>query len=239
MLQCGAGFSAGECMSWRDKVYIYCERGLDPAFWAEPLNALSNGAFIVAALLAFHHLRTRTDIDRGKDVWFLTAVVSIIGAGSFLFHTFAESWAELADVLPITVFIVTFLAVALRTLAGAPWIAVGVLLVAFLGLSQWIGGVRCGDGPCLNGSIAYMPAFLALGSFAPLMSLKTHPSAKWLWAGLAIFAVSLTFRTIDMPYCPALTASGRAIGTHFLWHILNGTLLYLLLRALMARPPQT
>ncbi|MEZ5924120.1 MAG: ceramidase domain-containing protein [Hyphomicrobiaceae bacterium] len=223
-------------MDWRDKVFIYCERGLDPAFWAEPLNALSNGAFIIAALLAFRHLTTRRDIDHGADVWVMATLVLIIGIGSFLFHTFAERWAELADVLPITVFILAFLVLALRTLAGAPWWLTGVLVIGFLGLSQWIGGIRCGGGSCLNGSVAYLPAFLALGTFAPLTSLKRHPAAKWLWAGLVVFAVSLTFRTIDMPYCPQLSMGSRAIGTHFLWHILNGTLLYLLLRALMARP---
>ena len=31
-------------MDW-SKVYSYCERGGDPGFWAEPLNAISNGAF--------------------------------------------------------------------------------------------------------------------------------------------------------------------------------------------------
>lgn len=223
-------------MSWRDKVYIYCERGTDPAFWAEPLNAVSNAAFIVAALVAIHHLRTRRDIDRGTDVWLLAALVFVIGVGSFLFHTFAEVWAEQADVWPITLFILSFLYVALRTFAGAPWWLAILLVIAFVPLAQLTAGLRCEGGPCLNGSIAYMPAFAVLAIFAPLLSLKQHPSARWLWLALAVFAVSLTFRTIDMPYCAALTADGRAIGTHFLWHILNGTLLYLLLRALMARP---
>jgi hypothetical protein len=226
-------------VDWREKVYIYCERGTDPAFWAEPLNALSNAAFIVAALAAIHHLRTRRDIDRGADIWILAGIVLAIGTGSFLFHTFAEQWAELADVIPITIFILAFLVVALRTLAGAPWWLAALLLVVFLGISHVIGGLKCGGGACLNGSVAYLPAFLALGTFAPLLSLKRHPSAPWMWAGLAVFAVSLTFRTIDLPYCAALSTGSRAIGTHFLWHILNGTLLYLLLRSLMARPPRT
>ena len=28
-----------------DKIFAYCERGLNPGFWAEPLNAISNAAF--------------------------------------------------------------------------------------------------------------------------------------------------------------------------------------------------
>ena len=38
-------------MDW-GKVYNYCERGGDPGFWAEPLNAISNGAFVIAGLIA-------------------------------------------------------------------------------------------------------------------------------------------------------------------------------------------
>lgn len=39
-------------MSWVEQVFNYCERGADPSFWAEPVNAVSNGAFLVAAVLA-------------------------------------------------------------------------------------------------------------------------------------------------------------------------------------------
>jgi hypothetical protein len=223
-------------LDWRSKVYIYCERGTAPDFWAEPLNALSNAAFFVAGLAALYHLSTRRDIDRGADVWLLSVLVLVIGTGSFLFHTFAEQWASLADVVPITLFILTFLFTALRTLAGAPWWLALLLLLPFLGLSQWIGGLQCGGRSCLNGSIAYLPAFGGLAVFALLVAARRHPSAPWMAAGLATFALSLTFRTIDLPFCPELTFGGHAIGSHFLWHILNGTLLYLLLRALMARP---
>ena len=31
-------------------IFDYCERGLSTAFWAEPLNAVTNGGFILAAL---------------------------------------------------------------------------------------------------------------------------------------------------------------------------------------------
>ena len=39
-------------MAWSDQVFSYCERGGAPGFWAEPLNALSNGAFIITGLIA-------------------------------------------------------------------------------------------------------------------------------------------------------------------------------------------
>jgi hypothetical protein len=38
--------------SWFTSVDNYCER-TDAAFWSEPLNAVTNGAFILAAAYAF------------------------------------------------------------------------------------------------------------------------------------------------------------------------------------------
>ncbi len=38
--------------------------------------------------------------------------------------------------------------------------------------------------------------------------------------GAGVLVVSLTFRTLDDPLCDAIP-----MGTHFLWHILNGLML--------------
>jgi hypothetical protein len=39
-------------MAWRDAVDGYCER-LTPGYWAEPVNAVTNMAFVVAAALVW------------------------------------------------------------------------------------------------------------------------------------------------------------------------------------------
>ena len=39
----------------------------------------------------------------------------------------------------------------------------------------------------------------------------------------------MTFRTIDLEVCTWTVRAGRGVGTHFLWHTLNGLLLYVLL----------
>ena len=43
-------------MDWDARIFRYCERGGDAAFWAEPVNAATNAAFIIAALLALREL---------------------------------------------------------------------------------------------------------------------------------------------------------------------------------------
>jgi hypothetical protein len=50
-----------------------------------------------------------------------------------------------------------------------------------------------------------------------------------LFVALGLFAVSLTFRTLDNAVCDTLP-----LGTHFLWHVLNGCVLYLTTRGYLS-----
>jgi hypothetical protein len=69
---------------------------------------------------------------------------------------------------------------------------------------------------------------LAIGG---LLAARRHPTAPYVLAASLVFMVSLTFRTMDRLWCQEIGLLGRAIGTHFLWHLLNSTTLYLLLLA--------
>jgi len=78
----------------------------------------------------------------------------------------------------------------------------------------------------LNGSHAYLPALAALVGVGWLSNERR--AGRLLLTAAAVLAVSIVFRSIDQAVCPALP-----IGTHFLWHTLNGVVLYLALRAAM------
>ena len=214
------------------KLFNYCERGSDPAFWAEPLNAITNAAFLIAALVALFQWSAMPRASRRSIDLALIAVVAIIGIGSFLFHTFATRWAVIADVAPIAVFMLTYMGYSLRRYLGWPWWATILGLAGFFIALQQAGTVCSAGGPCFNGSVGYFPALAAMLLIGVLLMASAHPAGGSLVLAGLIFAVSLTARTVDMDLCPTTTLStGAPIGTHFIWHILNGTLLYVLLRA--------
>ena len=83
----------------------------------------------------------------------------------------------------------------------------------------------------LNGSEQYLPAVLALLAFTFLTRRNGHEIAPWITAATVIFMISLTFRTFDMHLCEIWP-----IGTHFIWHILNGTMIALLFQGLIRSP---
>lgn len=210
----------------------YCER-LDAGFWAEPVNAATNGAFLVAALAAFWLWRRQPARD---GVGFaLILPVFAIGIGSFLFHTMPNRWTLLADVVPIQLFAFGYFAFALRRFFGASRLVTTAGTLAFFGLAlglSWAG--RAVLPAVVAGSAGYAAFLLGLIGIALAMPADfalARPRKLLALAGLA-FAVSLTMRSVDGLLCGAFP-----LGTHWLWHLLNAMVLYLLLRATVLSGP--
>ncbi|MBC8129810.1 MAG: hypothetical protein H7Y08_05760 [Rhizobiaceae bacterium] len=222
-------------MDWTQPIDGYCER-VGPDFWAEPLNAVSNLAFLLAAGLAYvvwkqaaeGGRRERRAVDAAGFA--LIIVVVVIGIGSFLFHTFANRWSSLADVLPIAVFIYGYFALALHRLLGLGRILASLGTLAFLGLSFVADDVF---GPVVGPSSGYVPALLALVVIGLLLVLGRGPQGPLVLGAGLVFTVSLSMRIADGPVCEAFP-----LGTHFLWHILNATTLGLLLVAAVREGPR-
>lgn len=212
-------------MNWHEYIDIYCER-VDSTFWAEPLNALSNFAFIFASLLLFR-LYFKSKLQ-SYPFLFLSTLLFLIGIGSFLFHTYANIWSQYADTVPIWSFVLFYILFSARIVFEASWtntlkvIAV-VLSFVYIGFDL-SNSMNLENDLSLNGSIQYAPALFLLGVFSFLLYLKKSASYKYGFYALGIFILSLFFRTADMNLCESI-----GVGTHFIWHILNAWMLYYLL----------
>jgi hypothetical protein len=231
-------------MNFGEHVFRYCERGSSDALLAEPINVLSNLAFLFAALIGLQLLLWRPREQRSADHYLLVFLVLAIGLGSFAFHLFATQGTELLDVVPIGLFILVYLGFALNRFIGVPVGLTVLLVVGFTAIMAMTGQVQCWDGgvgvpgpeiqgakPCLNGSIFYLPALLALIVVGLLAEERRHRAAPYLLWAAAILTVSVTLRSLDFALCDRVLIDGRKVGTHFAWHILNGLALFLLLRA--------
>ncbi len=207
-----------------DNVDLYCER-VGAGFWAEPINALTNISFILAGLGAWHLSRRSSTLSPG--IWLLLTTAVAIGIGSFVFHTVATSWARVLDVLPILIFQLLFLWLYVRRVIALTRPTSGLLLAGFLAAAYL--GRQFPE--VLNGSLIYAPALLAIVALGLYHSRTAAIGRLDLLAAAAMLAASLFFRTIDNTMC-----STFPIGTHFLWHLLNGAVVYLAMRPLVNRP---
>ncbi|MDE0590241.1 ceramidase domain-containing protein [Halocynthiibacter sp. C4] len=199
-------------MDWTEQFNDYCER-LGPEFWAEPINAVTNLAFVLMGLLAWR--ASTLPLSR-----LLSAELIIIGVGSFLFHTFATAWASMADVIPILIFILTYVYLANAEYLGWPkWMALLGVVGFFpyaIGVSWLLGQIAPGLGAnAIYGSVAILIALYGL-----ILWQKQHQTAQGLLIGAGLLTVSITLRALDEPLCGSIP-----FGTHFLWHILNALML--------------
>ncbi len=128
--------------------------------------------------------------------------------------------------IPIGVFIYGYFLLALRRMLGVPWIPSIVLVIAFMALSNGLAIIVPRE--VLNGSTGYFPALGALLVFGWLV--RDSEAGRAMLISAAIFVMSLALRIVDLDICDAIP-----LGTHFLWHVLNAVLLYLLLRGALTR----
>jgi peptidoglycan/LPS O-acetylase OafA/YrhL len=203
----------GDRVELTDQIDIYCER-MGPEFWAEPVNALINLAFLIAAAIMALRLRKQ----RLPRAWGLVGLLTAIGIGSFLFHSHATGWAALADVIPIALFILVYVFIAHRDYFGQPLWAAWLAVFAFLPYTA-LAGAGFGALPFFEISAGYWPVVLALLLYAGALR-RRGDLARGFVIGAAILSLSLVARSLDLPLCGA-----APFGTHFLWHILNAIML--------------
>ena len=199
-------------MDWTRAIDGYCER-TDPSYWAEPVNAVTNAAFLIAALVMW---RRTAGMPLGRA---MCAVLAAIGVGSFLFHTHAQAWSALADVVPIGAFILLYVFAANRDFWGWP------LWLSLLGTAAFVPYAMAltplfGALPFFQVSAFYWPVPVLILTYAILLRGRAPATARGLAIGAGILVASLTARSVDEGLCPAIP-----LGTHFLWHVLNGIML--------------
>ena len=227
-----------ELVGWSTYVDLYCER-LGPGLWGEPLNTASNIGFLLAAWGIWRLVPRRVVGPAGsagrapgsrRALRVLFALALAVGVGSTLFHVTAQVWSRAVDNGLIVAFELAFLwcylRAAMRLSRPVAGTAIGVFALA-VGYS-----LQMHDLP--GGSVPYFPALAAIVGLGVFHRVRTGaangPAARGrndLLAAATVFAVALALRTVDNAICPAWPA-----GTHFVWHLLNGIVMYLSVRAL-------
>ena len=195
----------------QDFVDGYCERTAW-GFWNEPMNAVTNLAFIVAALWLW---RIAGRGGTRADPFFVVPALLLVatGIGSFLFHTTATRWGGALDTAALSLCLLATVYCGARRWLGMRWYTALVWPAGMIA-----GAIVLGRLP-LPGAF-YLGPFATGVVLAVVLKMRGHPAWGWIAAAVAVFVPSYIFRSIDGPLCDVWP-----VGTHFLWHILNGTVL--------------
>lgn len=206
-------------MNWQASVDLYCER-FGPELFAEPLNALSNLAFVAAGLWLMGALQRLFPAPRQvpPPLEVLAGLVIIIGICSAAFHVFATRWAQALDEGSIALFISFFVVCFAHYVMDVRWGLAWIAAPAF-----WAFGtiVRAPfDAGDFNGSVTYFPALVGIALMGAGLALQRRPGAAWFGLATLLFVASITLRSVDLAWC-----SRWIWGTHWAWHLLNGGVL--------------
>lgn len=197
-----------------DYVDAYCER-VAPGLWGEPLDSVSNLAFLVAAVLVWR-LAQGSRLGRG-----LAVLIGLVFVAGTAFHLLATRWAATADTLSILVFALAYAALFPYVFYGVrprlAWLAAPAFLAVTVVTALLGGGL-------------YLSALIGLFAITALLGFSRDACWPHFAVAGAVFALSLSLRAIDRDVCGDVPA-----GTHFLWHLLTGVVLCLVARTVVLR----
>jgi hypothetical protein len=195
--------------------------------WAEPLNTATNLGFLLAAILIYKLYRKNPDFA-GKNIWdvrILNILIIFIGLASFSFHTMPNFYTEIADTAFIVIFIMVYFTSAMFRVANLTKYQVTIAMMAFLFTTNSL--VKYFPN-ALNDSVAYLSSMGALILIALYLNIKRRAAATSFMLASILGMVSLFFRVVDIEVCDKLPT-----GTHFIWHLCNSLLLYILMKQLL------
>jgi len=195
---------------------IYCDTAHMWMGIHEPVNTITNAAILIAAWVAYRHVK-RSGVGFSSGLIALLTLLVGVGVGSALWHGLRTQWALQLDWIPGVLFLLVLTVLWIRQLYG--WFAAvfGVLAMVVISVA--------GVGYLGKALAAITPNFFALPMFATVtvagVIMVSGSWAKYGRAtgllGIAVVVAGLTaafFRSIDLIVCPYVP-----FGTHFLWHI--------------------
>jgi hypothetical protein len=199
----------------------YCER-VGPWLLAEPLNAVSNISFLLAAWAAWVLAKRTGALSAGVRA--LIAIAASVGIGSILWHTYPVMSTLILDIVPILMFLIWYIWLYTRNVIGMRSLFAVASVAAFL-LATFLAVPYAG---VLHGAPVYTPGLMVALVLGVFHAAERTVARFTLLAAAGVYLAALFFRTIDNEVCPVLP-----IGTHFLWHLLIGLVTYLAIRTLI------
>lgn len=246
-------------MDWNAYLDLYCER-LTPGLWGEPLNALSNIAFWLAALVLWRlRARRRARASHGNtqqwhwELDVLLVMLLLVGAGSLAFHTFATRWAVALDAGFIALYLHSYVAIYAHRVMRLGWRWAWLGIPVFFALNQLFSALWNAASPFIGSLVSALSGTEAthwnrgatgyLAAWTVLLLLAVHSvfPAKHALAAKAERAAALPLFCAAGVFLVSLTLRQLDLplctqwryGTHFAWHLLNALTLGLTAYALL------
>ena len=182
---------------------IYCERtGQD--LWAEPLNALTSLAWVVAALAALALCRSRRTAASGRiwDMRLLIGSAALAGVASLWWHTAPGPWSGRLDAVGLHAFLNLYLVMYLGRVVGVG--SFGQVLALVVYQAGILATLALYPPLSLNGAVLYLPAVGVMALLSVLARALRKDGAGTLTAAAALFGGAVALHAVDLSLCLSL-----------------------------------
>jgi Alkaline phytoceramidase (aPHC). len=182
----------------------------------EPVNTITNAAILIAAYIAYRHIKRSGQAFTTDLVLLLFFLVSV-GIGSALWHGLRTFWALQLDWIPGVLYLLVLTALWIRQLTG--WITGLLGMAAMLAISIASVGYFGSSLAQITPNLRFAPFYVTVAAAGIIMVAGTWrkfgAGTASLGIGALLFGIGAAVaRSIDMLACPVVP-----FGTHFLWHI--------------------
>ena len=207
-----------------DNIFFYCERTSSDIL-GEPINFFTNLFFIIFSVLL---LFNKSILNKKYAL-----LIFLIGVGSMLFHSIPNRLTGFLDIFFIISFIFYYIFTLYIKLNIKKYIS-AIISIVFIVIC-FVFGIFSKN-TLLGSSAFYLPIIFHM-LFLYLYFLnnkKIYMYHNLFLFILVLFSFSLLLRSVDLYLCNLFF-----IGTHFIWHILNALVLYLLVKFYYLIPYRT
>lgn len=196
----------------------YCGR-FNEGLFGEPLNELTNLAFLAGAGFAWYVWNKDPDNDSAQPLLFFLAAT--IGIGSLLFHAHPTTSTLVLDLVPVQVFTLTFLGyVCVKYLRLSILMSLALVFALYLLRRNFIAVVPKG---AWGGGITHVPALVALFAVGLTLAARHFVLGRYVLLACIAYAVALVVRAYDLRLCARFP-----LGIHWVWHLLTALTVTLL-----------
>lgn len=195
---------------------VYCDT--QHMLWGihEPVNTITNAAILIAAWVAFRHIK-RSGLKFTPDLILLLFLLTAVGVGSALWHGLRTMWALQLDWIPGVLYLLVLTVLWIRQLYG--WSAGVFGMMCMIAVSV-LGVAKFGDSfAAITPNLRFAPFYITVTLMGVIMVRGAWRKFGRETAMLGVIAVAFGIgaavaRSIDLLVCPVVP-----FGTHFLWHL--------------------
>lgn len=184
---------------------------------AQPANAWSSLAFVVAGVVALVALRPPARPERVLVPLLAVALVAV-GLGSLAFHATLSLWGQFVDVFPMYAVGCVLLAGALVRLGRiTPRVALvgGLTLLVALGVLLWLWP----ESRRVLFAAVLLPGIVLELVLARRRGGDSRPGPRWLHAGLGLLVAAYVLWLLDQ--AGILCDPASPLQGHAAWHVLG------------------